>query len=59
MVVGNDLRASGDISNIERIERLRGMKLRDDIRMSLMDHDIQRPRKDEWDIDEDNYITRN
>ena len=59
MVVGNDVRASENISNIERIDILRGMKLRDDLRISLMDHDMYRPRKDEWDIDEHNYVTRN
>ena len=59
MVIVNDLRASGNISNIERIESLREMKLRNDIRISLMDHDIHRPRKDKWDIYEHNYVTRN
>ena len=59
MVVGNDVRACGNISNTERIERLIGMKLRDDLIISLMDHDMNRPRKDEWVEDEHKYITRN
>ena len=47
MVVGNDVRASRNISNIERIERLKGMKLTDELRISLMDNDMYIPRKKE------------
>ena len=46
MVVGNNVRGSGNISNIEIIERLSGMKLRDDLRISFMDHDMNRPSKE-------------
>ena len=51
MVVGNDVRASKSISNIERVERLTRIKTREDLRISLIDHDIHIPRKDERDID--------
>ena len=48
MVVGDDVGIRGNISNHERETRLKDLKLRDKLRLSLMDHDLRRPRKEEW-----------
>ena len=47
MVVGNGVGVRGNISNHEREMRLKGLKLRDKLILSLMDHDLKRPRKEE------------
>ena len=58
MVVGNDVGAGGRVSNQDKNNRHRGMQIRDQLRISLMDHDMHRARKDEWVEDENTYITR-
>ena len=58
MVVGNGVGLCGNIFNNERSERLKVIKLRDEHRVSLRDHDMHRPRKEEWSEDEYNYATR-
>ena len=54
MVVGNNSRAKGNISNKERDNCQKGSILRKSLRLSLSDHEMYRPRKEEW--FEDNYI---
>ena len=58
MVVGNDIRSSGNISNHEREIGLRGFKLRDKPRLSLMDHDLRKSRKEEWFEDDSMHMIR-
>ena len=48
MVIDNDVGVCGNISNYDREMRLKGLKLREKLRLSLMDHDLRRPRKEEW-----------
>ena len=58
MIVGYDVCLFGNISNNERSERLKEMILRDELRVSLRDHDMHRAKKEEWSEDEYNYATR-
>ena len=58
MVVGNDIGVRGNISNDERNQRYRGLKLRDSLRLSLVDHDMHIPRKEEWFDDDNMYVQR-
>ena len=59
MVVGNDLRSQGNITTNEKTQRVKGLQLRDKLRISLLDHDMHRPRKEEWVEDDHNHVTRN
>ena len=54
MVVGNDSRPVGNILNKERHNRQKGLILRDSPRFSSSNHEMHRPRKEEW--FEDNYM---
>ena len=38
--------------------RLKGLKLRDKLRLLLMNHDLKTPRKEEWFEDDSMNITR-
>ena len=40
MVIGNDVGLRGNISNYEREMRLKGLKLRDNLILPLIDHDM-------------------
>ena len=59
MVVGNGVEVRGNISNHEREMRFKSLKLRDKLRLSLMDHDLKRPRKEERLEDDSMHIIRN
>ena len=58
MVVGNDNRAPGRLTNQDKYNRERGMLVRDKLRISLMNHDMHRARKEEWVEDAHSYIAR-
>ena len=58
MVLGNDYGIAGRISNQEKINRYRGMQLRDKLRIYLMNRDMHRASNEEWVEDEYTYITR-
>ena len=58
MVVGDDQRHKGRISNDEKEYRLKGLQLRDRLRISLMNHDMRRAAREEWSGDENNYVIR-
>ena len=45
VVVNDSNRGSGNITNNEKESRLNGLKLRDRLKISLMNHDLNRPRK--------------
>ena len=70
-VFHNDLVDSGIISlvvggegrdirplNSEIEWKLKGILRRDLLKGLLMDHDLHRPRKDDWDIDEHYHVVR-
>ena len=59
MVVGDDVGVRGNISNSEKDQRYKGLKLRDSLRLSLVDHDIHRPRKEEYFDDDNIHVHRN
>ena len=59
MVVGNNVGLRGNVSSHEREMRLKDLKLWDKLRLSLMDHDLRRPRKQEWFEDDSMHIIRN
>ena len=58
IVIGNDVGIHGNNENHEREMRLKGLKIRDKLRLSLMDHDLRRPRKEEWFEDYSMHIIR-
>ena len=58
MVVGDDQRDKGRKSNDEKENRLKGLQLRDRLRISLMNHDMHRASREEWSGDENNYVIR-
>ena len=46
---GSDLgRCQGNISQEERLRRIEGIHTRENLKQSLQDHDMHRPRKNEW-----------
>ena len=47
VVVGDDVGVRVNIFNNERDQRYRCLKLRDYLRLSLADHHMHRPRKEE------------
>ena len=58
MVVGDDHRDKGRKFNNEKEDRLKGLQLRDKLRISLMNHDMHRSRKEDWVVDENNYVVQ-
>ena len=58
MVVGDDVGVRGNISDSERDQRYKGLKLRDFLRLSLADHDMHRSRKEEWFDDDNMHVQR-
>ena len=58
MVVGNDERVRGRRTNDYKENRVKGLQLRDKLRIALMNHDMHRPRRIEWSQDENNYAIR-
>ena len=45
LVVGKDLITMGRPINSEKKWKLRGLRIRDNLNVSLMEHDLHRPRK--------------
>ena len=59
VIVNDNRRPSGRISNDERIRRENGLALRNDLRQAIEDHNMHRPCKDnEWNYDSNNHIIR-
>ena len=58
LVVGEGSRINGRPVNSEREWKLKGILRRDLLKGSLMDHDLHRPRKDEWIVDEHCHVVR-
>ena len=58
LVVGEEGRDMGRPLNSEREWKLKGIMKRDLLKGSLMDHDLHRPRKDDWNIDEHYHVVR-
>ena len=48
VIVNHIERSSDRISNNRHDCRLNGLKFRDTLRISLMNYDMHRPRKEEW-----------
>ena len=60
IVVGNDKgRPGGRPTCIEKYYKVKGLKLRDGLRLSLCNHDMHRPRKEEWATDLNTHTVRN
>ena len=60
IVVGNDGgRPRGRPSASEKFYRTQGLKLRDQLRLSLKDHDMHRARQEEWTTDVNTHVLRN
>ena len=58
VVVGDEFRGAGRPLNSEREWKLKGMLRRDLLKNSLMDHDLHRPRRDDWNLDEHYHVVR-
>ena len=58
LVVGEGSRINGRPVNSEREWKLKGILRRDLLKGSLMDHDLHRPRKDDWIVDEHCHVVR-
>ena len=58
IVVGDEVRGAGRPANDEREWKLKGILRRDLLKGSLRDHDIHRPRKEDWDVDENCHVIR-
>ena len=58
LVVGEESRTMGRPLNSEREWKLKGILRRDLLKGSLMDHDLHRPRKDDWIVDEHCHVVR-
>ena len=58
VVVGEKGRDVGRPLNSEKEWKLKGILRRDLLKGSLMDHDLHRPRKDDWNIDEHYHVVR-
>ena len=58
MVIGDDQRTRGRRTNDYKENRLKDLQLRDKLRLALMNHDMHRPRKEEWIQDQNNYAIR-
>ena len=54
----NNTRHSVRPSNDNRDQRLKGLRLRDKLRLALKDHELYHPRKEEWDYDKNMTIIR-
>ena len=55
MIVGNDAGVRGNISKYKRDTRYKDSNVKDKLRLSLINYDIQRPRKEEW-FEDDNVL---
>ena len=59
IVAGNDGgRPRGRPSGSEKFYRTQGLKLRDQLRLSLKDHDMHRPRHEEWSTNLNTHVVR-
>ena len=58
LVVGEDLRIMGRPINSEKEWKLRGLRIRDYLNVSLMEHDLHRPRDDDWTTNQHTHIVR-
>ena len=59
MVVGSDIRTlRGRLCPNDTDNRLRGLQLRDTLKLSLADHDMKRPSTKEWIQDQYNHTAR-
>ena len=60
IVVGNDGgRLAGRPSALEKYYKVQGIQLRDKLRLAIRDHDMHRPRKEEWDTNINTHVVRN
>ena len=56
---GNDLgRPLGNITNAERLNRVDGTRLRANLSQKIQDHDMHRPRMNEWYCDPSSHTQR-
>ena len=58
LVVGEDLRIRGRPLISEKEWKLRGLKMRDNLKISLMEHGLHRPRKEDWNTNQHTHIVR-
>ena len=59
MVLGNNVCNSAGIPSLhEKDERVNRLKIRDKLRQSLLDHEMRRPRKSEWNMDKYMHVNR-
>ena len=56
---GSDLgRLQGNISQEERLQRVNGLRIRDNLKQCLHYYDMHRPRKNEWYSNSNSHTTR-
>ena len=58
LVVGEYLRIMGRPTMSEKGWKLRGLSLRDNLNISLMEHGLHRPRQNDWATDQHAHILR-
>ena len=58
VVLNDNRRSRGRISDDERSRRIKGFEVRDKLRNDLMKHNIHRPEKSEWSHSSFNHVTR-
>ena len=59
VIVNDNRRPSGRISDDERIRRNNGLLLRNTLRQAIRDHNMHRPSKSkEWNYDSNNHMVR-
>ena len=57
VILNDNCRPQGRMSNDEKHRRLKGMELRDGLCMKIVDHNMVHQKKD-WKIDEHNHAVR-
>ena len=59
VIVNDNRRPSGRISDDERLRRNNGLLLRNSLRQAIKDHNMHRPSKNkEWNYDSNNHMVR-
>ena len=58
LVVGEELRLRRRPNISEKEWKFRGLRMRDNLMVSLMDHDLHHPRQDDWTTDQHTHIVR-
>ena len=60
VILNDNCRPSGRISDDERTRRNKGIEIRDKLKLSLADHNMHRPKANKsWSVDENNHTIRN